>query len=510
MYGKVTLVGAGPGDPGLLTLKGREALEAAQVVVYDRLVSPAVLALAPEEAERIDVGKRSAHHPVPQERISQILLEKAAEGRRVVRLKGGDPFLFGRGGEELELLEAHGVPFEEVPGITSAIAVPAYAGIPVTHRDMTSSLHIITGHARQGKELDIDFQALVRTKGTLVFLMGVTSLPRICAGLLEAGMDPETPAAVVERGTLPTQRKVTATLSTLARRAREAAVSSPAVSVFGPVCALSGRFDWFSALPLKGRRVVVTRPRERGGTLAGRLRALGAEVLECPCIRTERICPCPQAEAALEKIGAYQWAAFTSPAGVEALWALLEEKGLDARALGGVSLAAIGAGTARALSGHGLRADYVPEVYDAAHLGAGLAERATGPVLILRAEEGSPALTAALERAGVPFEDVACYRTRYESEHAGEIRALARAGELDLVTFTSASTVRGFAASLGGGDLSGLLGVCIGEQTAAEARRHGIPAVVARKATIDALTEAVVAAAGEKGAADTSRDGREG
>ena len=199
MYGKVTLVRAGPGDPGLLTLKGREALEAAQVVVYDRLVSPAVLALAPEEAERIDVGKRSAHHPVPQERISQILLEKAAEGRRVVRLKGGDPFLFGRGGEELELLEAHGVPFEEVPGITSAIAVPAYAGIPVTHRDMTSSLHIITGHARQGKELDIDFQALVRTKGTLVFLMGVTSLPRICAGLLEAGMDPETPAAVVER-----------------------------------------------------------------------------------------------------------------------------------------------------------------------------------------------------------------------------------------------------------------------------------------------------------------------
>ena len=203
MAGKVTLVGSGPGDPGLLTIKGREALEAADVVVFDRLISPCVLALIPERAERINVGKQANHHPVPQEQINQILLEKALEGKQVVRLKGGDPFLFGRGGEELELLAAHDVAFEEVPGVTSAIAAPAYGGIPVTHRDFTSSLHIITGHARAGKPLEIDFEALVRTRGTLVFLMGVQSLADICNGLLAAGMASDSPAAIVGRGTLP-------------------------------------------------------------------------------------------------------------------------------------------------------------------------------------------------------------------------------------------------------------------------------------------------------------------
>ena len=286
MYGKVTLVGAGPGDPGLLTVKGREALLAAQVVVYDRLVSPAILALMPEEAEQINVGKEASRHPVPQDQINRILLEKALEGKNVVRLKGGDPFLFGRGGEELELLREHGVPFEEVPGITSAIAVPAYGGIPVTHRDFTSSLHIVTGHARAGKALDIDFEALVRTKGTLVFLMGVSSLPDICEGLLKAGMDPDTPAAIVERGTTPAQRRLDATVATLAQTAAEGKVESPAISIVGQVCALARDFDWFDALPLKGKRIVVTRPKERAGTLAHRLRKLGADVFEYPCIRT--------------------------------------------------------------------------------------------------------------------------------------------------------------------------------------------------------------------------------
>ena len=210
MPGKVTLVGAGPGDPGLLTRKGLEALERADVVVYDRLVSPAILALMPEGAVKINVGKEASRHPVPQEQINRILLEQAQQGHNVVRLKGGDPFLFGRGGEELELLAEHRIPFEEVPGITSAIAAPAYGGIPVTHRDCCSSLHIVTGHQRAGKELAIDFEALVRTGGTLVFLMGVSVLPTICAGLLDAGMAPDTPAAVVERGTTPAQRRVSA------------------------------------------------------------------------------------------------------------------------------------------------------------------------------------------------------------------------------------------------------------------------------------------------------------
>ena len=218
MPGKVTLVGAGPGDPGLLTRKGLEALEKADVVVYDRLVSPAILALMPEGAVKINVGKEASRHPVPQEQINRILLEQAQQGHNVVRLKGGDPFLFGRGGEELELLAEHRIPFEEVPGITSAIAAPAYGGIPVTHRDCCSSLHIVTGHQRAGKELAIDFEALVRTGGTLVFLMGVSALPTICAGLLDAGMAPDTPAAVVERGTTPAQRRVSASLAELPRR----------------------------------------------------------------------------------------------------------------------------------------------------------------------------------------------------------------------------------------------------------------------------------------------------
>ena len=295
MPGKVILVGAGPGDPGLLTRKGLEALRSADVVVYDRLVGPGILALMPEGAEQINVGKQAAHHPVPQEQINRILLDKALEGKTVVRLKGGDPFLFGRGGEELELLARHRIPFEEVPGITSAIAAPAYGGIPVTHRDCCSSLHIVTGHQRSGKELDIDFEALVRTGGTLVFLMGVSALPAICRGLLDAGMAPDTPAATVERGTTPSQRRTSATLADLPRRAEEVGVKSPAVIVVGQVCALAEQFDWFDRLPLKGKTVVVTRPKERAGTLSGRLRSLGADVWEYPCISTVPIDPCPGA-----------------------------------------------------------------------------------------------------------------------------------------------------------------------------------------------------------------------
>lgn len=492
MIGTVTLVGAGPGDPGLLTVKGREALARAEVVVFDRLVSPAILALMPEKAEQINVGKQASHHPVPQDQINQILLDKAQEGKRVVRLKGGDPFLFGRGGEELELLAQHGVPFEEVPGIPSAIAVPAYGGIPVTHRDFTSSLHIVTGHARAGKALDIDFEALVRTKGTLVFLMGVSSLSEICKGLLAAGMAPSTPAAIVEKGTTPGQRRFNATVATLPDVAEDKSVVSPAISIVGPVCSLAEKFDWFDALPLKGKRIVVTRPKERAGTLAHRLRNLGADVFEYPCIRTEPIVPCPAMETAVAHIADYEYLVFTSPAGVESLWAMLERQGRDVRALGGIKLAAIGAGTDRELRRHGLRADYIPEVYDAAHLGAGLAGRCTGRVLILRAEWGSPALTQALDGSKISYDDVHCYTTAYESEHTDELRALARAGELDMVTFTSASTVKGFVSSVGEMDVSRLTGVCIGAQTAAEAAKHGIPTLVADKATMDALVNVIL------------------
>lgn len=493
MSGTVILVGAGPGDPGLLTLKGRAAIEGAQVVVYDRLVSPAILALIPDGAERINVGKAASNHPVPQDKINQILLEQAQAGKRVVRLKGGDPFLFGRGGEELELLAQQGIPFQEVPGITSAIAAPAYGGIPVTHRDCCSSLHIITGHQRAGKALDIDFEALVRTGGTLVFLMGVSALPEICAGLLGAGMEGSTPAAVVEKGTTPAQRRISATVGTMPQVAAGAAVASPAVIVVGGVCALADQFDWFDKLPLKGRKIVVTRPKERIGTLSGRLQALGADVTEYPCIETAPIVPCPAMERAVAGIAHHQWLCFTSPAGVEAFWHWLDGRGGDARALGGVKLAAIGPGTDSALRAHGLRADYLPTVYDAAHLGAGLAERAEGSVLILRAEEGSPALTEALTAAGVAYDDVACYRTRYENKRSEELRTRLEGETRTLVTFTSASTVKGFVSTVGADmDFSHITGVCIGAQTAAEAARYGIPTVVAAEATMDCLVACIL------------------
>lgn len=495
--GQVILVGAGPGDPGLLTLRGREALEGAEVVVYDRLVSPAVLAMAPEGAERIDVGKEASHHKIPQEEINQILLRKALEGKQVVRLKGGDPFVFGRGGEELELLEQHGVPFAEVPGVTSAIAAAAYAGIPVTHRDFCSSLHIITGHARAGRALEIDFEALVRTGGTLIFLMGVTAMPMIVQGLLEAGMEGDTPAAMVEDGTLSRQRRCDATLATLPDRAAEMEIRSPAIIVVGEVCSLAPRFDWFERLPLKGRTVLVTRPKERAGVLSSRLRALGANVWEHPCIETVPIAPCPAMERALADLEEYQWVLFTSPAGVEAMWSCLRGLGRDARALAGVRIAAIGPGTARALGQFGLAADYVPGVYDAAHLGAGLP--AEGRVLILRAEIGSKELTEALRARGIPFEDVAVYRTRYDHPLSRTLKTAVSAGAVRYAAFTSASTVKGFVRSVGEDtDFSRLTGLCIGEQTAAEARRYGIAVEVAREATIDALTELAAA----RGAAD--------
>ena len=491
MSGKVTLVGAGPGDPGLLTIKGRRALETAEVVVYDRLVSPAILAMIPEGAEKIDVGKEAAHHKVPQDGINRILLEKGLAGKNVVRLKGGDPFVFGRGGEELELLAENGVAFEEVPGITSAIAAPAYAGIPVTHRDYCSSLHIITGHQRSGKPLTIDFEALARTGGTLVFLMGVSAMPAIVEGLLSAGMDPETPAAMVESGTTPAQRRCGATLATLPEKAAEMGIHSPAIIVVGKVCALAEDFCWFDRLPLKGAGILVTRPKGRAGTLSDKLRALGAEVIEYPCIETVPISPCPDMTGALERLDRYEWLAFTSPAGVEAFRAELSRLGKDGRYLAGVKLAAIGSGTARALRDMGLSADYVPEIYDAAHLGEGLP--AAGRVLILRAEIGSPALTAAFERRNIPYDDIPVYRTVCANARSAELRGLLEEGAIRYVTFTSASTVRGFVSSLGeGADLSAVTGLCIGEQTAAEARKHGIAVRIAARATIDALADLAI------------------
>ncbi len=500
MKGKVWLVGAGPGDAGLLTLRGREVLLKADVVVCDALAGPGVLSMIPGTARVIYAGKRAGHHALPQEEISRILLEEAEKGLRVVRLKGGDPFLFGRGGEELSLLAEHGIPFEVVPGVTSAFSVPAYQGIPVTHRDFASSVHVVTGHRREDLSYDIDFDALVRTGGTLVFLMGVSSLPEICGGLLKAGMDPDTPAALLENGTYAAQRRISGTLSGLPDACAKAGARTPAVIVVGKVCALAEELSWYGQRPLSGVRVVVTRPKELSSGLAERLREDGAEVLELPAVSVH---PLPAAAAGKELPalagGAYDWLVLTSPSGVRIFMELFFQS-YDVRALAGTRIACIGRGTERALRSFGLKADFIPSVYDGDTLGKELYE-ACGRgehILIARAKAGNPELVRRLTGdKDLRVTDLPIYETRYEVPAAVDERAMAERGETGLVVFTSASTVRGFAAAVGDDACRGIPAVCIGKQTEAAARSFGMRTWTAERAELDPLADCVRRAAEE-------------
>lgn len=483
--GKVTLVGAGPGDAGLLTCKGREALEKADVVVYDRLVGEGVLNLIPPECKKIDVGKRSGEHPVPQWRINQILAEEAKKGQDVVRLKGGDCFLFGRGGEELEELVKQQVPFQVIPGITSALAAPAYGGIPVTHRDFCSSLHIITGHKKKDGELTLDYPALVRLQGTLVFLMSVSTAPQIAQGLLDAGMEREMPAAIIEKGTRPDQRTILTTLSRLGETVQEQQVTSPAILLVGKVASLSPQFDWFDALPLKGKRILVTRPRQEGSRLQSRLEELGAQADLLPAIAREKL------PFSLPDLKDYTALLFTSPHGVACFFEGLWEAGLDSRALFGKKLAAVGSQTARALQKHGLRADFVPREYSGKALGAEM--KAAGfltpedRALIPRAKKASPHLEEALKEMLVPYTILPVYETLLQ---AGEEHIDPRV--YDALTFTSASAVEGFLLSCPGADLSHLPALCIGPETGKKAAETGMDVTLSPEATIDSMIDTLI------------------
>lgn len=493
----VALVGAGPGDPGLLTVRAHDLLARADVVVHDRLVPPEVLALA-AGARLVDVGKRAGCHPVPQGRINDLLVEEARRvgaGGLVVRLKGGDPYVFGRGGEEATRLLEAGVPFEVVPGVTSAVAAPALAGIPVTDRRLSSSFHVVTAHRRSGAPLDIDYEALVRTGGTLVFLMAVATLDEVCAGLVSAGMDPGTPAAVVERGTLPDQRRVDGTVGTMGTLSRAAAVGSPALLVVGDVCSLAPRLDFRARLPLAGRRVVVTRPRDRSVGIAGLLTGLGARVDLAPCVET-RAAPPVLLAPVMERVPDFSWVVLTSTFGVSCLMDALDAAGRDVRWLAGARVAAIGSATAAELARRGVRADLVPEVYDGAHLGAAIASAAAPGerALLFRAAAGTRDLPDALATAGVPYEDVAAYETVLAPEPAPEGLAEALAGgAVDVVTFTSGSTVEGFARLFPEASGWRFVAACLGERTAARARAHGYRTVVAPEATVEALAHTVAA-----------------
>lgn len=515
MKGKVYLAGAGPGDAGLLTVKTAELLKTADVIVYDALISAEILSQIPDTAEKINVGKRADHHLVPQARINRILCEKAKEGKTVVRLKGGDPFVFGRGGEELELLVKDGILFEIVPGITSGISVPAYAGIPVTHRDHTSSFHVITGHARKDGVSRIDYEALVRLDATLVFLMGVTALPEICRSLTEAGMDEDMPAAVIQDGTLKSQKKVVSTVKKLPQAAKEAGIEAPAVIVIGRVCALSEAFAWTGKRTLGNMQVLVTRPDKKCSLLARKLRTLGAQVIELPAIRTEPVAE--EAEKARiraellemkERIrkpdGKTEWIVFTSAVGAECFFDILEREKLDIRDFWRVRFAVIGEGTRRELLNHGIRADLMPEVYEAQRLGALLAgEIEKGDfVTVLRARHASGELLPPLLEKGAIVRDIPVYDTVLSADTVlrEKITALLREKKIDYVTFTSASTVRGFAQMMGGtadageeketgfGELTAqTTALCIGRITEREAKAYGFRTVISEEATIESM-----------------------
>ncbi|HSI80774.1 MAG TPA: uroporphyrinogen-III C-methyltransferase [Solirubrobacterales bacterium] len=491
--GVVYLVGAGPGDPGLMTARSLELIASADVILHDRLIPPEALRGAGTDAELIDVGKRPGAPAMPQREIEALLVEHARAGRSVVRLKGGDPFVFGRGGEEAEALRAAGVEFEIVPGVTAGVAVPAYAGIPVTHREDASAVAFVTGHEDPEKdEAALDWGALAAFPGTIVVYMGVKQAPRIVERLVASGRDPGEPSAAVERGTTPGQRVVTAPLSELPAAIDSARLAPPAILLVGPVAARREEIAWVERRPLHGRRVVVTRARAQASGLAATLRALGADVVELPAIRIEPRIDRPEVRDAVAGLHSYAVVCLTSPNGVRLLFEAMSAQGRDARALANATVAAIGPGTAAALAERGVIADLVPERFVAEALAEVLGELdlAGRPVLVARAAEAREVLPDALRERGAQVDVVALYETVAEEPDPG---ALAAARDADYVTFTSSSTVRNLLAAVGDGFPRDARVVSIGPVTSRTARESGLEvAVEATSHDPDGLIEALL------------------
>jgi uroporphyrinogen III methyltransferase / synthase len=492
--GVVYLVGAGPGDPGLMTARSLELIAAADSIYYDRLIPPGALDGARADAELIYVGKQPGVPSVPQEEIGERLIEAARAGRSVVRLKGGDPFVFGRGGEEGEALRAAGVIFEVVPGVTAGVAATAYAGIPVTHRDDASAVAFVTGHEDPEKvETALDWDALAAFPGTLVFYMGVKRLGDNAAALIASGRDPEEPAAAIERGTWAGQRTVSATLGTIAAAVERERVGAPALIVIGAVAARREGLAWLERRPLHGRTVVVTRARAQASGLAATLRDLGATVVELPAIRIESQTGSEAVRAAAAAIADYDLVCLTSPNGVDLLFEALAAAELDARSLAGATVAAIGPGTARALAAHGIAADIVPERFVAEALVEALAAVAVDGkrVLVARAAEARDVLPDALRRRGGEVDVVAVYETVRE---APEDAAVEAAQAADYVTFTSSSTVTNLTEALGDRFPAAARIVSIGPVTSATVREAGLEvAVEADRHDVDGLLAALLA-----------------
>lgn len=500
--GTVYLVGAGPGDPGLLTLRGGELLVTCDAIVYDALANPALLALA-TVAERAtpvefhDVGKRGGTtDSAKQDDINALLVKLAAEGKRVVRLKGGDPLVFGRGSEEAQALAAAGISFELVPGVTAGIAAPAYAGIPVTHRGVATSITFVTGHEDPAKETTtVDWHALAKSGGTIVLYMGVKTLPNIVAALMAGGMSSDTPAAAIQWGTYPRQRTVTATIATLSDVIARERLAAPVITVIGPVVALRDEIAWFDRRPLFGKRIVVTRARSQAASLSERLSAAGAEVLEMPATRVEPMDDAPLRDA-LARLREFSWVILTSQNAVRLFWESLRATGNDARALAGVKIAAVGPATADALLERGLAVDVSPERFVAEGLLDALRDRRDmqgARVLYAAAEGAREVLQEGLDDLGARVERITLYRSVIDGEGAQELREQLLCGEADLVTFTSASSVKAFVEAVGADAAAKVHGASIGPVTTEAATDAGINVVVeAGRSTMDGLVESIV------------------
>jgi len=497
--GKVYLVGAGPGDPGLFTLRGKELLSQAEVVIYDYLANPELLEFAPADAERIYVGKKGGDHTLGQEGINRLLVAKGRD-HVVVRLKGGDPFVFGRGGEEAEDVVAAGIPFEVVPGVTAAVAVPAYAGIPLSHRDYTASIGFVTGHERDDKaSSNLDWDKLATGVGTLVLFMGVKNLPEISENLIAHGRSPETPVAVIRWGTTTQQQTVVGTLRSIAEDVGRAGLKPPAIIVVGEVVRLRERLNWFEGKPLFGRTVVVTRAREQASDFKALLAQWGAHCIEFPTIAIQPPASWEPLDQAIARLAGYHWLIFTSVNGVAYFLERLHTLGGDIRDLKGLRLAAIGPKTAETLENRGLRLDLVPREYRAeAILEALGADGVRGQrVLLPRALEARDILPDTLRQWGAEVDVVPAYQTVLPDHETSRVMEALRAGEVDCVTFTSSSTVTNFLRMFARDEilpvLDGVAIACIGPITADTAQKQGLTvSIMPADYTIPALASAVL------------------
>ena len=497
--GFVALVGAGPGDPGLVTVKALEYIKRADVIVYDRLVNPDLLDHAAETCELVYVGKTPKHHTKTQDEINDILVAGARKGKLVVRLKGGDPFLFGRGGEESEVLADNDIPFEVVPGVTSAIAAPAYAGIPVTHRDLSSSVVIVTGHEDPEKtRASVDWDAIAHSSDTIVVLMGMGNLAPIASRLINAGKSPDTPIALIQDAATPDQKTVTGALADIALRASKAGLRPPVVAVIGEVARLRDRIAWHETRPLSGKRVLVTRARKQASALSFRLAALGAEVIELPSIE---ITQSPEHERALEaavvNVHRYDWLILTSVNGVNLFFDRLQAAGTPPDSLDGLKIAAIGPETAKAISSYGFTVSVTASTYTAEGLLESLhpADFQGARVMLARAKGSRPVLPAGLQEMGAIVDEFCTYRAAGPRNVPERAIERLRAGEVDIATFASSSTVKNLIAILGGDvePLKKTCVACIGPVTAATAEHLGVKvSIVAREHTIPGLIDVIL------------------